>query len=299
MEFEPDLTETEINNLKITVADYVFRGGWSLSSARFSVAKGDLTVANGESVRIIIEDATGHLSPGDVPDAPLTLDTTVADGAVGLSWTAKSDSSITNWQWRVRPDGVTWSNGGFIKGKDTRTHSVNHLDANWNYTFKVRALSRSGSSEPSPQARAFVAKYLTQMTPGVTMDEHHGFIAYGFSPREYFTGSLIQRGFYHQNVLYTINELSYLEDTLYFGISPLPSATVLGALKLTIDGVEYTGSGCTCTTGSDWCTHDKGTELTLTKDEAVEVEITGLLPTAPRERRRRGWSTRRPSPRRK
>ncbi len=281
LDFDPDLTATEANDLKIAIGDQVFRSGWTTQSGRLKRASGDLTFDAGDSVRIIIEDATGHLSPGDVPDAPLTLDTTVADGAVGLSWTARNDSNVTNWQWRARPDGGTWSNWGFNKGKATRTHSVNTLHANRVYTFEVRALSRSGSSEPSPQARAFVSKYITQMTAEVTDDDYHGFIASGFPHRDHAAGSLNQRGFYPQNIRYTINELSYKDDTLYLGISPLPSATVLGALELTIDGVEYTGSGWTCTTGSDWCTRDKGTELTLTKDEVVEVEITGLLPTAP------------------
>ena len=87
-----------------------------------------------------------------VPDAPTNLLLEVGDGQVTLTWEAPEDdggSAITDYEYRINGQG-RWIS---IGSTDT-THTVTGLDNDTVYTFEVRAVNRTGRSQPSSDPAA-------------------------------------------------------------------------------------------------------------------------------------------------
>ena len=102
--------------------------------------------------------ATPMAAPLRAPAAPAGLTATVGNAQVMLSWTASTDTSITEYEYSA--DGNAWAD---IAGSDatTSSYTVMGLTNGQSYTFRLRAVNSAGNGAPS------TANTVTPMAPVV------------------------------------------------------------------------------------------------------------------------------------
>ena len=114
----------------------------------------DQTRAHKFEVRFVTPD--GQASAASEPVRLIPLRASAADGAVRLSWDALSDTTITGWQYRFRPERRRWGAWQATSGSgaSTTTQRVGSLSNGADYQFQVRAAYSEGTRAASFTASA-------------------------------------------------------------------------------------------------------------------------------------------------
>ncbi len=261
IETVPWLTASEVAGLKITIGDTVYRSGWTTSSSRQTVDANGQTIATGDKVRFIIEDAGDNDdAPGDLPAGADTLSAVASPGEIALLWAAPDDDETDKWQYRVNPpdsaDFGSWKDIA-SSDQDTRTATVDGLDVGYNQ-FQVRPYNtQNGGGEPSPTATAVVPELVWKGTVEVGSDANNNWYGWHYD----IHSSLIQRPV--GRVTTTSRQFTLDGDTYRISLLAMQrhggkwyiawrvadtnnnprtmSADVRNALVFSIDGVEITG----------------------------------------------------------
>ena len=194
------------------------------------------------------DDGGGSGSDGvsqTVPDAPTNLLLERGDGQVTLTWEAPEDdggSEITDYEYRINGQG-SWIS---IGSTDT-TYTVSGLDNDTVYTFEVRAVNRTGRSQPSsdPAAatpRAAVALDFAHFADGTGITSDFVFVnvaTHPIRPALYFydqQGRLIDP----ESVVEVTGDLEVTENG---SLSVLTEMEPLGVLTISTHGQGELVSG--------------------------------------------------------
>ena len=99
--------------------------------------------------------ATTPAASGTAPAAPTGLTATGANRSIALNWTNPGDATISEYQFRERPNGETnWRCWRSIRGSTaaTTTHTMIGISNGLRYQVQVRAINPAGAGTPSQTA---------------------------------------------------------------------------------------------------------------------------------------------------
>ena len=223
------------------------------------------------------------------PSKPSGLMATAGDQQVALSWANPSDSTITKYQYQQKAGNAAWGSWADISGSGatTTSYTVTGLTNGTGYRFRIRAVNAAGNSPQSNATPAVTPKASTStvsppanavwsatLTVDVTSD-NHGCVGPSRAGDSCSTG-LDDDDFTHNSVAYTVSDLLYKGNTLYFGVVGQNGSQTKTALAgLTLHAGRHSFAIDSATAILAEITWSKPSALSWSDDEEVTVWLVG------------------------